>query len=248
MGYFPLLRLLADGEFHSGESLGETLGVSRAAIWNRVRTIERAGLSVIKVRGRGYRLAEPLDLVDAQALERALSDAPAGFSTEFLNECESTNTVLLARARSGAPHASVLFCEHQSAGRGRRGKDWQSGIGTGLTFSLLWRFQEGAGQLSGLSLAVGVAIARALGSVGFDQVQLKWPNDLLLGGHKLGGILIEVSGDYLGPSAAVIGVGLNMRLPRVLSARIGAPAVGLDAGIAAVDCQNHASFSLNSPP
>ena len=230
MGYFPLLRLLADGEFHSGESLGETLGVSRAAIWNRVRTIERAGLSVIKVRGRGYRLAEPLDLVDAQALERALSDAPAGFSTEFLNECESTNTVLLARARSGAPHASVLFCEHQSAGRGRRGKDWQSGIGTGLTFSLLWRFQEGAGQLSGLSLAVGVAIARALGSVGFDQVQLKWPNDLLLGGHKLGGILIEVSGDYLGPSAAVIGVGLNMRLPRVLSARIGAPRLGLDAG------------------
>ncbi|MBI4290458.1 MAG: biotin--[acetyl-CoA-carboxylase] ligase [Betaproteobacteria bacterium] len=230
MGVLPLLRFLADGEFHSGQALGEAFGLSRAAIWNRVRAIEQAGLRVFKVRGRGYRLAEPLDLIDAHALDQALSDAGIHFPIELRDECGSTNTELLGRAQLGAPHASVLVCEYQSAGRGRRGSQWQSGIGTGLTFSLLWRFQEGAGSLSGLSLAVGVALARAVASFGFDQVQLKWPNDLLLNGQKLGGILIEVSGDHLGPSAAVIGVGLNLRLPLELSDRIGRPATGLVGG------------------
>ncbi|MBI2318340.1 MAG: biotin--[acetyl-CoA-carboxylase] ligase [Betaproteobacteria bacterium] len=228
MGVFPLLRLLADGEFHSGQSLGRSFGLTRAAIWNRVRAIEGAGLPVFKVRGRGYRLAEPLDLIDARALEAALSECAVRFSVDLLDECESTNTALLERAHAGAPHASALVCELQRAGRGRRGSRWQSGIGTGLTFSVLWRFEESAGSLSGLSLAVGVAMVRAVAAFGFDHVQLKWPNDLLLGGQKLGGILIEVSGDHLGPSFAVIGIGLNVRMPRELSGRIERAATGLE--------------------
>lgn len=230
MGVLPLLRFLADGEFHSGQALGQAFGLSRAAIWNRVRAIERTGLHVFKVRGRGYRLAEPLDLIDAHALDKAISGAGIHFPIELMDECASTNTELLGRAQLGAPNASVLVCEYQSAGRGRRGSHWQSGIATGLTFSLLWRFQEGAGSLSGLSLVVGVALARAVASFGFDRVQLKWPNDVMLNAHKLGGILIEVSGDHLGPSTAVIGVGLNVRLPRELSDKIERPATGLEEG------------------
>jgi BirA family biotin operon repressor/biotin-[acetyl-CoA-carboxylase] ligase len=230
MGVFPLLRLLANGEFHSGPALGGVLSLSRAAVWNQVRAIECLGLRVYKVRGRGYRLAEPLDLIDLRSLEQALSAASVPFAIELLDECASTNTVLLERARQGAAQGSVLVCEVQSAGRGRRGSEWHSGVGTGLTFSLAWRFHQGAGALSGLSLAVGVAIARAVESFGFDEVGLKWPNDLLLRGSKLGGILIEMSGDALGPSVVVIGVGLNVRLPQSLSARIDQFATGLEQG------------------
>ena len=230
MGVFPLLRLLADGRFHSGQALGGVLSLSRAAIWNQVRAIERLDLRVYKVRGRGYRLAEPLDLIDRGLLERALSEAPVPFAIELLDECASTNSALLESARLGEQQASALACELQRAGRGRRGNRWHSGVGSGLTFSLAWRFHLGAGALAGLSLAVGVAMARALGSFGFDQVQLKWPNDLLLNGRKLGGILIEMSGDALGPSVAVIGVGLNVRLPRTLSDKIDQPVTGLEQG------------------
>ena len=130
----------------------------------------------------------------------------------MLDACASTNTLLLERARGGGPSGSVIACELQSAGRGRRGNSWQSGLGGSLTFSLLWRFARGAAGLSGLSLAAGVAAARALDSMGVAEVQLKWPNDLLHAGRKLGGILIEVHADAPGSTAAVIGIGLNVRL------------------------------------
>jgi BirA family biotin operon repressor/biotin-[acetyl-CoA-carboxylase] ligase len=134
------------------------------------------------------------------------------FRLELLDACASTNTLLLARARAGVPSGSVIACELQSAGRGRRGNDWQSGLGGSLTFSLLWRFAQGAAGLAGLSLAVGVAVARALAALGVADVQLKWPNDLLHAGRKLGGILIEVHGERPDSTAAVIGIGINVRL------------------------------------
>jgi BirA family biotin operon repressor/biotin-[acetyl-CoA-carboxylase] ligase len=123
----------------------------------------------------------------------------------------------------------VLACELQSAGRGRRGNRWQSGLGGGLTFSLLWRFDNGAAGLAGLSLAVGVAVARALASVNIEGVQLKWPNDLLHAGCKLGGILIELQGDAAGPCAAVIGIGLNLRLRSGVRDAIAQPVTDLAA-------------------
>lgn len=220
----PLLRLLADAEVHSGQTLAERLGVSRAAVRNHVRSIERLGFRVFRVRGRGYRIAEPLDLLDGERLSALLHRA---FAVEILDECPSTNGALLERARRGAPHALALACEHQTAGRGRRGKRWESGIGTDLTFSVLWRFQRGAAALSGLSLAVGVALVRALARLGYGGVQLKWPNDLQLRGRKLGGILIEVIGDRLGPSAVVVGIGLNVHWSAARTVAVDQPATGL---------------------
>jgi BirA family biotin operon repressor/biotin-[acetyl-CoA-carboxylase] ligase len=213
---FDLLRLLADASFHSGRVLQRELDTSRAGISQALRELEGCGLEVHKVPGRGYRLAEAYDFLDAAAVQAQLGAQARRFRLELLDACASTNTLLLERARGGAPSGSVIACELQSAGRGRRGNTWQSGLGGSLTFSLLWRFAQGASALSGLSLAVGVAVARALASAGVANVQLKWPNDLLHAGRKLGGILIELHSDASGPTAAVIGIGINVRLPASL--------------------------------
>ncbi len=209
---FKLLRLLADADFHSGAALARELGAAPAAIKGALGELEGFGLGLERVRGRGYRLAEPYEFLDAAAVRAQLGAQARQFKLELLDECASTNTLLLEHARAGAPSGRVLACELQSAGRGRRGSTWQSGLGGGLTFSVLWRFAKGAAGLSGLSLAAGVAVARALSSLGIEGVRLKWPNDLLHAGRKLGGILIELQGEAAGPCAAVIGIGLNIRL------------------------------------
>src|SRR3989449_7428414 len=188
---FPLLRILADGRFHSGERLGRALGLSRAGVWNLIRRIEALGLRVFKVRGRGYRLAEALDLFELDGLAARLKKVSPELCVEFLDECLSTNTVLAQRAASGAPHGTVLVCEHQSAGRGRRGNSWVSVVGGSLAFSILWRFPRGAGALGGLSLAVAVGAAKALERLGTHGGGGEWPNDLDCEGRKLGGGLIE---------------------------------------------------------
>ena len=219
---FPLLRLLADGEFHSGRVLAATPGTSPGQLRSIVRAIEGLGLRVLRVRGRGYRLAEPLDLLDREQLAGL-----APFTVEVLDECPSTNAVLMERASDGGPDASALACERQTAGHGRRGKRWESGIGTDLTFSVLRRFAQGAGALSGLSLAIGVALVRALARFGYEGIGLKWPNDLILHGRKLGGILVEVTGHHTGPSAMVAGIGLNVRWNVARSAAVDQAATGL---------------------
>src|SRR5260221_6450016 len=164
---FSLLRILADGRFHSGERLGLVLGLSRAGIWNLVRRVEALGLRVFKVHGRGYRLAEALDLFDAPALAKKI--APE-LCVEVLDQCPSANTVLAQRAAAGAPHGTVLVCEPQSAGRGRRGNSWISEVGGSLAFSILWRFPPGAGAPGGLSPAVAVGAAQALERLGTEGV------------------------------------------------------------------------------
>jgi BirA family biotin operon repressor/biotin-[acetyl-CoA-carboxylase] ligase len=217
---FDLLRLLSDASFHSGTALARELGASRAGISLALRELEHLGLKVHKVPGRGYRLAEAYDFLDAAAMQAQLGAHARHFGLELLDQCASTNTLLLERARGGAASGSVIACELQSAGRGRRGNSWQSGLGGSLTFSLLWRFAQGAAGLSGLSLAAGVAVARSLASLGAGGVQLKWPNDLLHAGRKFGGILIELHGDHPDSTAAVIGIGLNVRLHTTLRDRI----------------------------
>lgn len=224
---FQALRLLADGEFHSGEHIARALGVSRASVWNALHGLEGAGVEVFRVRGRGYRLPQPLDLLDAQRIVAGLGAAARDFRIAIVERAESTNSLLLAHAAAGAPSGSVLAAEWQTAGRGRRGRPWHSALGGALTFSLLWRFQQGAGLLAGLSLAVGVAVTRALAAVGVGDAGLKWPNDVIWRHCKLAGILIEMQGDALGPSVAVIGVGLNCRLPDALRERIDQPVVDL---------------------
>ena len=213
---FDLVRLLSHANFCSCAVLARELGATPAAVRLALSELERLGLELVRVRGRGYRLAEPYDCLDVAAVNAQLGAHARHFRLELLDACASTNTLLLERARGGAPAGQVIACELQSAGRGRRGNSWQSSLGGSLTFSLLWRFPQGAASLAGLSLAVGVAVARALAALGVADVQLKWPNDLLHAGRKLGGILVELQGEAVGPSAVVIGIGLNVRLHTTL--------------------------------
>src|SRR3954464_7201504 len=187
-----VLRMLADGEFHSGEALARALGVSRGTVNNAVRALTEAGMDVYRVKARGYRLAQPLSLLDAEAIKRYSGRAGARFHVEVLDVADSTNTLLLERAAGGARDGSVLVAEWQQAGRGRMHRMWHAAVGGALTFSVLWRFNQGAAALAGLSLAVGLALIRATAKLGASGVQLKWPNDLLWHERKLGGVLIEV--------------------------------------------------------
>ncbi len=233
-----VLKRLADGEFHSGEALARSLDFSRASVWNAIRDLEAAGIEVYKVHGRGYRLPYPITLLDRAAIERSLGEHAARFTLDVRDTVASTNTALLERAAAGAPGGTVLAAEWQSGGRGRLGRAWHAGVGEALTFSLLWRFTPGAGALAGLSLAVGVAIARAVTAAGVAGAALKWPNDVLWRGGKLAGILTELAGDALGPTAAVIGIGLNVRLSQATRARIGRAAADLETACGAAPDRN----------
>lgn len=223
---WQLLDILADGRFHSGEALAQRLGVSRASVFNALA--DTCGVSVQRVRGRGYRLARPWQRLQAGGIARELGEDARRFDIEVVPQAASSNTLLMQRAALGAPGGSVVAVELQSAGRGRLGRTWHSGLGNALTFSLLWRFDCGLNALSGLSLAVGMAIVRALDGIGAQGVGLKWPNDIVCEQGKLGGVLIEAQGDMLGPSAVVIGIGLNCHLPESLAQRIDQPACALD--------------------
>lgn len=224
---FTLLRLLADGEFHSGEALARKLGISRASVSNALRGVAGYGLVLHSVRGRGYRLVNPPQWLDAALVSSQLGELGKFFRIEILDSAPSSNTLLLQRAAQGAPGGSALAVEWQSGGRGRMGRVWHSGLGNALTFSLLWRFERGLSALSGLSLAAGVALMRALRALGVKDARLKWPNDVLGAQGKLAGILIEAQGDMLGPSAVIIGIGMNLSLPQAAVKRIGQPVANL---------------------
>lgn len=214
-----LLRRLAQGP-RSGAALGRELRVSRSAIWKRIVALRQSGIAIAAARGRGYALAEPLGLLDPAAITLALSPAVRARlgALEVLWEVDSTNSQWLRRR--GLPQHSVLLAERQTGGRGRRGRAWVSPLAANLYLSLLRRFEGGLGAMAGLSLAVGVALAEALAGLGIGGIGLKWPNDLLRDGCKLGGVLIEFAGEAGGAAQAVIGIGLNVRMPAVAGAAI----------------------------
>jgi len=225
-----LLDILSDGRFHSGEMLATQLGgVSRTAIWKGIRVLQTFGLEIHAVRGRGYRLAEPLELLAADRIQAALADSARSWVSgiEVHERLDSTNTHLLHRAQDGLPGGWVCLAEYQSAGRGRRGRAWVSPFAANLYLSLLWRFTLEAALLSGLSLAVGVALLRTLTGMGISELGLKWPNDVLWRRHKLAGVLLEFGGESSGPCHIVAGIGLNVAMPRNAECTIDQPWVDL---------------------
>jgi len=212
---FPLLRRLSDGRFHSGEALAREFSVSRASICNVLAHAQTLGLTLHAVRGRGYRLPGTVEWLDAQAVAAHLGGLRKDFEVRVLDSVDSTNRALMAAALDGAPGGTLVCAEHQTAGRGRRGRSWHSVPGGSLTFSLLWRYDTGLQSLAGLSLAAGLAVARAVNRYSAHPVGLKWPNDVVVGPRKLAGILVEVQGDMDGAAFAVVGIGLNVRLGEV---------------------------------
>lgn len=222
---FQLLRELSHERFISGTRLAEKFGVSRSAISDALHDAGEAGVGIFSLTRRGYRLAEPVELLSLERLHKELGAVANRLDVDLVESIGSTNSELMQRAIGGAPSGACLVAEIQTAGRGRRGRVWQSAFGASLTFSLLWRFEKGAAQLGGLSLVVGLAVVRALHRLGIDagNVALKWPNDIVAGPRKLAGVLIESQGDMLGPTAVVIGIGINVNLPDALKNAIDQP-------------------------
>jgi len=216
---FALLRELSAEHFTSGTELAAKHGVSRSAISDALKDASALGVPIFSLTRRGYRLAEPLGFLDIDEIRRRMADRQQRLDLRLVDVIDSTNTALLQQADGGAVSGSCLAAELQTAGRGRRGRAWQSSLGASLTFSLLWRFEAGAASLGGLSLVVGLAVANALRLLGI-AAQLKWPNDIVVNDRKLGGVLIETQGDMLGPTIAVIGVGVNVNLPDVIKRTI----------------------------
>jgi BirA family biotin operon repressor/biotin-[acetyl-CoA-carboxylase] ligase len=203
---------MSDGRFHSGQALAHEFNLSRSSIFNVLAQAESLGMTIHAVRGRGYRMPEPVEWLDGVTVADHLGTVAEVYAIHVLDSVDSTNTALMAAALNGAVDGTLICTEHQQSGKGRRGRQWHSVLGGSLTFSVLWRFENGLQSLSGLSLAVGLAIARAVNRHSRHPVRLKWPNDVLVDYRKLAGILVEVQGDMHGAAFAVVGVGLNVRM------------------------------------
>lgn len=208
-----LLSLLADGEWHSGEALAQALGVSRTAVWKQLNRVMAQGVGVERVRGKGYRLVDALDLLDHDAIiERLPNELVERLQIDVFDAIDSTNAYLMQN--SDIPDKPVRICiaDQQIQGRGRRGRAWSSPSGENVYLSMALRLGGGFAALDGLSLVVGVAVIRALESLSLNGAALKWPNDVLLGDRKLAGILIELQGELEGAARVVVGVGINVHM------------------------------------
>lgn len=222
-----ILMQLADGQFHSGEELGEALGVSRAAVWKQLKKLDELQIPFSSVKGKGYRLHDTIELFDEALIRSGLTQRLD--QLDILLDIPSTNTYLFERAADHMGKHYAALAEKQSHGRGRRGRQWVSPFGKNLYLSLLVPFSGGMASLEGLSLVTAIAVEKALTSLGIDAVGLKWPNDIYADGRKLAGILLEVTGEYNSHCQVVIGIGLNLALSEDDAAAIDQPWVDLSS-------------------
>jgi BirA family biotin operon repressor/biotin-[acetyl-CoA-carboxylase] ligase len=225
---------LGDGAFHSGEALAEAAGVTRSAVWKSIETLRELGVPIEAVTHRGYRLLQPAAALDATAIAAALEPAlrPTLRRLDVDWSLPSTNAALLEREAPSPGSFDVLLVEHQSAGRGRRGRSWLAPLGGSLCLSIGASFDPLPRELSSLSLAIGVCTLRALAACGARGLQLKWPNDLVTPAGKAGGILIDLRAESGGPAHVVIGIGLNLRLDEAAVTAVSA------TGTSAVDLRS----------
>ena len=218
-----LIALLADGEFHSGEKIGELLGVSRTSVNNYIKALQEIGLDIYKVTGKGYCSAVPLTLLNQQIIQQV-----SGVDNVHVEQIlESTNQYLLDKLPN-ISNGQTCIAEYQAAGRGRRGREWVSPFASHLYFSMYWRLEAGIEKASGLSLLVGIATVNALEKLGLHGVGLKWPNDLYYQGKKLAGILIELNAQASDVCHSVIGIGINVRMPEQQGKLIDQPWIDLN--------------------
>ena len=223
-----ILKLLADGQFHSGTDIGHKLGVSRTAVCKGVKTLTAHGLEIQRVTGRGYKLATPLQPLDWVSIERHLRDLGINRRgrIEIREEVDSTNRYVLENSEA-ADSGWVCLAEVQRRGRGRHGRNWMATPYRNLMLSMVWSFPVGPGVITGLSLAAGTAVLNALDEYGIPDLGLKWPNDVMHDGRKLAGLLIDIRGEAAGPTLTVLGVGINAQLDAAQAALIDQPWVDI---------------------
>ncbi|THB83218.1 bifunctional biotin--[acetyl-CoA-carboxylase] ligase/biotin operon repressor BirA [Pantoea allii] len=236
-----LVDILSDGEFHSGEQLGETLGMSRAAINKHIQTLKSWGLDVYTVTGKGYSLSAPMQLLDEQAI---LSQVAQG-NVSVIPVIDSTNQYLLERMHDMQSGAACI-AEYQQAGRGRRGRQWFSPFGANLYMSMYWRLEQGPAAAMGLSLVIGIIMTETLRSLGADDVRVKWPNDIYLNDRKLAGILVELTGKTGDAAQIVIGAGINLVMRTADASQINQGWINLQEAGVTVNRNELAARLINS--
>jgi len=209
-----LAGFLSATETRSGEAIGSMLGCSRTAVWKHIENLRALGIEVDAVAGQGYRLREPLELLDRAKILEAMDTASRGKlrSLHIESSLDSTNAAV-RRLANADQHATVIIAEHQTGGRGRRGRQWHSPYARNLYLSMGWMFDKALSELGCLPLVVALATVRALERMGLEGHCVKWPNDLTLDDRKLCGCLVEVQGDSQGPCHAVLGIGINVHMP-----------------------------------
>jgi BirA family biotin operon repressor/biotin-[acetyl-CoA-carboxylase] ligase len=236
-----LIERLAGGDFVSGQRLAEEFGLSRSAISSHIKALGELGLDLYSVKGKGYRTAKPIQLLNADSIKNHLSQKQ---HVEVLNLVDSTNDYLKAK-QDQLNNGHCVFAEAQTKGRGRQGRNWFSPYGGALLFSCYWHFSQGYQALNGLSLVAGVALAKALCETGLSNVQLKWPNDLYYKDAKLAGILVEVEGRMGDPCHCIIGIGLNLQLPKQAEQHIDQPWSDLRSHAHSIDRNQLAAILVN---
>jgi BirA family biotin operon repressor/biotin-[acetyl-CoA-carboxylase] ligase len=224
-----ILRLLSDGQFHSGVQLAEVLGVSRTTISNRIAQWNIQGVVIDSVTGKGYRLHSPIQWLNKEQIWSKIPQSIQQHISSFdvPQFVSSTNDVVAKNLAQQNQSGIVCITEMQGAGRGRRGREWLSPPAGNFYGSVGWIFNDGFSVIEGLSLAVGVAVIKAMESVGARGLELKWPNDVLHQGKKLAGILIEMTGEIGGACQVVVGVGVNLQLPETVKQQITQPVTDL---------------------
>jgi BirA family biotin operon repressor/biotin-[acetyl-CoA-carboxylase] ligase len=226
-----LIQHLAKGQFVSGQWLGEQVGVSRSAISNHIASLIEMGLDVYSVTGKGYKLSEPLTLLNEKTIQNRLNELEQSNKVEVHNLIDSTNSYLLRRLPNQNENLQVCIAEYQDAGRGRRGRKWISPFGSHIYMSMYWYLEQGMAAAMGLSVVSALAVSDAVKELYNINIQLKWPNDIYFDGVKLAGILIDLEGQALEPCHCVIGIGLNINMPQQSAEQVDQPWIDLQAAI-----------------
>ena len=226
-----LIKKLVKGEFLSGQALGAELGVSRAAISKHINALQAMGLDVFSVTGKGYRLAMPIELLNESRIVELLAEQGMNGKVEVHNLIDSTNSYLMRRLPNQNVAGQVCIAEYQSAGRGRRGRQWISPFGSHIYLSMYWYLAQGMSAAMGLSVVAALAVSDAIKTLYHVDVELKWPNDIYLKGVKLAGILIDLEGQAMEPCHCVIGIGLNIKMPEKSAELVDQPWIDLSSAI-----------------
>lgn len=207
-----IFEILQDGEFHMKKSFGAGLAISSDQIDEVLLELQASGLVLISPEGLGYRLSDSVELLSRTAIFDYLStvDPRPNCRLKILSVVDSTNRYAREQAANHASSGLVVLAEKQTAGRGRRGKVWVSPLASNIYMSVVWDFSGAGDTLKGLSLAIGVAVRRALLKLGVAEIKLKWPNDIFVNGKKLGGILLEMIGDPSAECSVIVGIGINV--------------------------------------
>ncbi|MBD3610111.1 MAG: bifunctional biotin--[acetyl-CoA-carboxylase] ligase/biotin operon repressor BirA [Gammaproteobacteria bacterium] len=226
---YTVLQHLQDGRFYSGEELASSLNISRASIWKAIESLRKQGLEVHAVTGKGYRLSRPVECLDLDAIYSYMGAESSHYNIEVHQSLDSTNSYLLEQAKNGAENGSVCLAELQTAGRGRRGRQWISPIATNIYMSYLWRTQMAPAAVACGSLICALTVTQALNALGVEGIGVKWPNDVIVQQRKLAGILLEMTGEAYAEQAVVIGIGVNLAMPDEAASAIDQPWIDLSS-------------------